>query len=112
MEVILKRHGPKKATVVEETILFNVTIPAGFETDGASVPRIFRFALSPYTDGLYAAIVHDYQLSRCAKNPASRKRVDAYFYHNLRASGVGGIVSSVAYMLVRIGSWYALNSKK
>lgn len=38
-------------------------IPAGFVTDGASVPRIFWAFLDPGTELFEAAVIHDYYLS-------------------------------------------------
>ena len=37
-----------------------VTVPAGFVTDLASIPRVFWTALPPAGDYAYAAIIHDY----------------------------------------------------
>ena len=38
-------------------------VPAGFEFDGASVPRIFWAFLDPASEGFEAACLHDYNLS-------------------------------------------------
>lgn len=38
-------------------------VPAGFEFDGASVPRIFWAVLDPASEGFEAACLHDYNLS-------------------------------------------------
>lgn len=39
-------------------------VPAGFEFDGASVPRIFWSFLDPATEAFEAACLHDFNLSR------------------------------------------------
>lgn len=40
-----------------------VTVPTGFITDGASIPRIFWSALMPFGFYFAAAIIHDYLYS-------------------------------------------------
>jgi hypothetical protein len=40
--------------------VLTVTVPAGFVTDLASVPRIFWNIISPHGDHIRAAIIHDY----------------------------------------------------
>lgn len=37
-----------------------ITVPAGFITDGASIPRLFWTALMPFGPYFAAAIIHDY----------------------------------------------------
>lgn len=39
-----------------------VTVPAGFVTDGASIPFVFRWLFSPTGKYFGAAIIHDYLL--------------------------------------------------
>jgi len=104
MEVIIRRVGRRDAYIVEDTVLFGVKVPEGFKTDGATVPRPFRIVLSPFTEALYAAIVHDYQLSLEGDDPVKRKQIDLNFYNNLKASGVGEVRSTLAYGMVRIWS--------
>lgn len=38
-------------------------VPAGFEFDGASAPRIFWAFIDPASEGFEAACLHDYNLS-------------------------------------------------
>lgn len=38
-------------------------VPAGFEFDGASVPRLFWAFLDPASEGFEAACLHDYNLA-------------------------------------------------
>lgn len=40
-----------------------VTVPAGFPTDGASIPRVFWPVLDPYGPWFPAAIIHDWLYS-------------------------------------------------
>lgn len=61
-------------------------VPAGFPTDGASIPRVFQ----PITGGRWtadyirAAVVHDYYIGKWYKFPSAVHRV---FYDALLASG-------------------------
>ena len=105
-EIDIKRVGARNAIVLRTTTLFGVTIPEGFETDGASVPRLFWFVISPYTEALYAAIVHDFQLLDDGFNAARRHKIDRQFYYNLRDSGINIIRCLAAYYAVRAWSWY------
>lgn len=106
-EIDIKRIGARRAIVLRDTTLFGVDIPQGFKTDAASVPRLFWWIISPYTEALYAAVVHDFQLSVDGKNAKRRKRIDQMFYYNLRDSGINLPRSYAAYLGVRIWSrWY------
>lgn len=59
-------------------------VPAGFETDLASVPRAFRWVAST-TDGIEASILHDYVYeTRCL----SRDLADQLFDLMLRADSI------------------------
>lgn len=40
-----------------------ITVPAGFITDGASIPRVFWTLLMPFGPYFAAAIIHDYLYS-------------------------------------------------
>lgn len=57
----------KRMWKVQEDFTFHygktVTVPKGFITDGASVPRIFWWFLDPATELFEAGVVHDYMLS-------------------------------------------------
>ena len=112
-EVNIKRIGARKAVVLHNVSLFGVSIPEGFETDGASVPRLFWFIISPFTLALYASIVHDFQLSNPDKYKAKRrKEIDKQFYYNLRDSGINPIRSYAVWLGVRIWSYIFLLREK
>lgn len=82
-------------------------IPAGFVTDGGSIPRFLWRVLGPPIDAdtVAAYIRHDwnYQTGR-----VKRKAADAKLYADLRASGVGIIRANIIYAGVRAfgGSHY------
>ena len=110
-EIDIKRIGPRNAIVLRTTTLFNVEIPKDFKTDGASVPRGFWWILSPFTEGIYAAIVHDFQLLEDGLNPKRRQKIDRMFYYNLRDSKISFPRCLIAYYAVRAWSWYYVKTK-
>ena len=79
-----------------------VTIPEGFVTDFASVPRLpFMFwLLGDRAD--YAALIHDY-LYATAKFP--RAKCDAIFRHVAGWEGVGWLARWTMWTGIRVGGW-------
>ena len=104
----LLHTGPAAVTLLSDTLVFGVTIPAGYEFDGASVPRAFYNILARFTDGLPAAMVHDYRYDPMPdadgvkRRQLTRSQADREFYRNLRASGVNWARSQAAYRAVRL----------
>ena len=70
-------------------------VPAGTETDGASVPRFFWIAFPPFT-GQYraAAIVHDYY---CQSRTRTWRSTHLAFYTAMRAAGVDWSTAKAMY---------------
>jgi hypothetical protein len=68
-------------------------VPAGAETDGASVPRAFWLAYPPFT-GRYrqAAVVHDYY---CQTRQRDWKLTHKVFYDAMRSSGVEEVTAKL-----------------
>ena len=81
-----------------------IEIPAGFITDGASVPRIFWNVLSPFGDYFGAAIVHDF-LYTPGNRWFDRATVDRIFLAAMEDAGVPFIRRRVIYRAVRLGGW-------
>jgi hypothetical protein len=77
------------------------TVPEGFITDLASIPRIFRPLITGHGKDRWAAVVHDYLYSI----KYSRKDADDVFYEALIASGNGRMKSWAMYRAVRAGGW-------
>ena len=77
-------------------------VPAGFEFDGASVPRAFWAFLDPASEGFEAACLHDYAIAmgRPWRDAAIAFRADLVCY------GVARWRAQVAYRAVII--WGAL----
>ena len=84
-------------------------IPAGFESDGASVPRFLWSSITPAVDPrtIRGAIAHDF-LYRHAPAGWTRKEADDMFYDLIREDGLGWWASQKAYWGVRMfgsSSW-------
>jgi hypothetical protein len=94
----------RKFKLLEDIEIFGVKIPKGYITNGSSVPRIFWFVLSPFTEGFRAAIVHDYRYSH---NGITRYQADKEFFHNLNKCEVNIIRRSIAFVAVRLFGWLA-----
>ncbi len=89
-----------------------IVVPAGFVTDGASIPRLL-WALLPPTGGyLRAACLHDRLLRLIAEGTPdlyvpTRAIADRQFRLACRACGTGWLTSMILYAGVRIGALLA-----
>lgn len=73
-------------------------VPAGTESDGASVPRgLWNFA-SPYGVYLKSAVLHDYLYQQ---GTMSRKQADAIFLRAMEGQNVGKLKRRVMHGFVR-----------
>jgi len=91
----LKNH---KFKLIKSVKYKDITIPKGFRTDGASVPRIFWSLFPPNrTDYLPCAVIHDYL---CDKG--EYKKADKYFYECLKKLQVDKFSRDLMYYAVRI----------
>ena len=86
-----------------------LTVPEGFESDGASVPRFFWRAVFPPGDNraLRAAFLHDY-IYRTHPEGWTRAQADELFRKLLIEDGVSRISAALAYWGVRLfgaSSW-------
>jgi hypothetical protein len=77
-----------------------IVVPAGFVTDGASVPRILWNVLPPFGLHFTASVVHDY-LYRALAHLISRKVADKIFLEILKRDGVPAFRRKTMYQAVR-----------
>jgi len=82
-----------------------ITVPAGFLTDGASVPRVFWNILSPFGSYFPAALIHDYLYSKVSIWKLTRKQADQLFLEAMKNVGVGWLTRHTIYRAVRLGGW-------
>lgn len=93
-----------------------ITVPAGFVTDLASIPRWAWIILPPDGPWVKAAIIHDYLYAtagtgRWKRHPPSITRAKAYERHEADAimreamenRGIGPIRRTIIYLAVRFG---------
>ncbi len=78
-------------------------VPAGFRSDGASVPPFLWMSVSPKVDHrtIAGAIVHDF-LYRSGLPGWTRKDADKMFYDIIRADGLSWLKAKKAYWGVRL----------
>lgn len=88
---------------------YTVTVPAGFVTDYASIPR-FLWRIAPPSTGrhVWPAVLHDF-LYRCAQERVTRKFADEVFLDAMKASRVSLWKRQAIYRAVRMfgGSSFA-----
>lgn len=78
-----------------------ITVPAGFKTDYASVPRIVGAYLLFGGKGKRAAVVHDWLYSGALE--VTRELADAVFKEALQATGYSAFTVAAMYAGVRVG---------
>ncbi len=88
---------------------FVVDVPAGVETDLASIPRILWPLLSPGGDYAPAAIVHDrlYHNHEVRGAPVTRAEADGVLLAGMKELGIGWLTRWTIYSAVRVGAWWA-----
>lgn len=84
-----------------------VRVPAGFITDGASVPRVLWALLPPTGSYMRAAALHDYLLWRLKRGEPNshvptRREADRQFHLAMLAIGVNRLVAFVMWAGVRL----------
>ncbi|TKB69473.1 MAG: DUF1353 domain-containing protein [Nitrospira sp.] len=89
-----------------------VTVPKGFVTDFASIPRIFWSALRPDGEYAYAAVVHDYLYWTQTR---SREEADQILKMAMEDFKISALTVGAMYSAVRVGggsSWDGNAQKK
>jgi hypothetical protein len=83
-----------------EVVRGTVTVPAGFVTDFASIPRLPFVYWTQGGKGNKAAVIHDWLYSSQA---VDRKTADQVLREALIASGYSKVTASAFYAAVRVG---------
>lgn len=76
-----------------------IKVPAGFNTDFASIPKLFQNILSPTGPYAKAALTHDY-LYR-TKGQATKEEADSVFLEAMEALKVNRFVRTIMYRAVK-----------
>ena len=77
-------------------------VQEGFQTDFASVPKLFWNIIPPMGLHTVAAVVHDFIYSH---GLYPRKEADRIFYKLMRFYGVGRIKAGLMWSMVRLFGW-------
>jgi len=91
-----------------------ITIPKGFHTDGASVPKVFWNIFSPFGSYFSAALVHDFLYSKDSDDlffVSDRKEADRIFKEAMYNAGVGWLTRHTVHSAVRLGGWASYKKK-
>lgn len=86
-----------------------ITVPRGFITDLASIPRLFHSLIPVNGRHSPAAILHDYLY---ATQTVSRKQADGFFFDAMEDIGVNPIRRKAMYWAVRLGGWLAWEERE
>ena len=83
------------------------TVPTGFRTDGASIPRAFWPIIGPMGPYLGAAVLHDYLYSNASNGrfTSTRKQADDLFLEAMFNLGVLWIHRNPIHLAVRLFGW-------
>lgn len=106
-DLIVQELGPHRWEVREELKYQGshepLSVPAGKETDFASVPKQLRWLVPKY--GVYnkAAVLHDHLCKLAEKDEFDRSDADGIFRRSMRELGVGYIRRWVMWAAVRLG---------
>ena len=77
-----------------------MAVPAGFETDFASIPRVFRSLVPILGRQNKPSVWHDYLY---VEKPVSRRDADWLFLEALESVGVGWLKRNAMWAAVRVG---------
>lgn len=77
-----------------------ITVPAGFETDLASIPRAFQILIPVNGKHRKPAVIHDYLY---ANRIGKRGRADSVFLEAMKSVGVSWWKRRLMYAAVRVG---------
>lgn len=80
------------------------TVPAGFTTDFASVPRVFVWLLPRYGRWTQAAILHDYLWALSREGQFRKHDADGIFNRAMRELGVPYLRRWIMWATVRLAS--------
>lgn len=90
-----------------------ITIPVGFITDGASIPKIMfiRRFIGSHWSGNYgkAAVLHDFGYFSQIR---TRKEVDRIFLEGMKILGVSRWKRGTMYNAIRLFAWIHWNKRK
>lgn len=108
----LEAAEPGRWVLIEDLIWHSDTerylVPKGFQTDLASIPRVFRWLLNQNGSSRRPAVLHDYLYTT---QPIERSEADSIFRRALRAEDVTLPGQFLYWSGVRLGGWLVWNRR-
>jgi hypothetical protein len=110
-------HDSGRAFTLTQPAVFTkagITVPCGFRTDFASVPRILWSVFPP--NGYYhrAALLHDWLYRMpSSRGDVTRAEADRLFYDQMRVDGVPWRTRYILWLAVRVAgasSWRTIHA--
>lgn len=90
--------GANKFRLLEDYVTEEITVPAGFVTDGASTGRLLQTLFPSFYKYFPAAIVHDY----CYEIKNGKEKADKLFKSNMQKLGLSARYWWPMYWAVRL----------
>lgn len=87
--------------VVLNDVMGCLTVPVGFKTDLASIPRLLWAIIPPFGPHIWAAVIHDYLYASTGLD-IDRVRADAIFLAIMKAYKVPAWKRGIMYAAVRV----------
>lgn len=90
--------------------IYELTIPKGFLTDGASIPKVFQWLFHKVDETINAAIIHDYLCEHHVVKlngkeiKLPRRQIDKIFYEILKEDKVKSTKALMLYQACRLYS--------
>ncbi len=93
---------------------WNFMVPAGFVSDGASIPKILWPVIGgPWGRYGKAAVLHDFLYQRWGRgSPLARREADRVFFRAMKLLGVKPWRRNLMYWGVRAVGWLAWRKKR
>jgi len=85
-----------------------ITVPADYISDLASIPRSLWVLLPPWDVHCKAAVIHDWLYD---SQPCTRKDADLVFLNMMEGAGAGYVKRHTIYRAVRLGAGWAWNHR-
>jgi hypothetical protein len=92
---------PYFVTAIYQGRVHNLTVPSGFLTDLASVPRVATIFIPQFGRHSPAALFHDWCYEQEKYGYHSKDFADALFYALLKKMGVGSVKAASMYAAVK-----------
>lgn len=114
-ELVLAPHGSGQTWMLRSTLVFEsalgtqITVPEGFVTDLASIPRVFWNILPPFGAYSAAAVVHDW----CYRTHRfTRCQSDGFLLEAMAICRVPFWQRVMIHTAVRLFGWHAWRQRK